>query len=199
LLCPECGSPARIDGDYRCVWCGERIYIPFAYFRWLWFLVFVTLIALAIPTFNGKHAGTWLLVLLILALQIRAVWGIMIPPWVERGAFKEDVPFIAFYLASCFIGIVYWTLWGWLHVGLGATKDELKDNWDTFSVPLGWIHSGFVIRSDKWLSDVFGIIMGNSFFEAIAIFFVYRVVRRRLNRNQAIRLDLADTNSQDDG
>jgi hypothetical protein len=195
--CPECGRPPRIGRDGKCLGCGERIYVPIAYFRWLWFLVFVTLVALAIPTFNGDHSGTWLLVLLVLAVPIRVIWGIIIPPWIERGAFKSEVPFIAFYGASCLMGIIYWTLWGWLHVGLGATKDELKDNWDIFSVPLGWIHPGFVIRSDKWLSDVFGTIMGNSFFGAVAIFFVYRVVRTRLNQNRAIRLDIADPNSKD--
>lgn len=138
-----------------------------------------------------------MLVLLVLAVPIRVVWGMLIPPWIERGVYKVDVPFIVFYAAACLIGIIYWTLWGWLHVGLGASKAELNENWDIFSVPLGWINSGFVIRSDKWLSDVFGIIMGNSFFKAVGIFVVYRVVRARLNRRRAIRLSISDSESED--
>jgi hypothetical protein len=94
--------------------------------------------------------------------------------------------------------IIYWQAWGWLHIALGASKDELNENWDFFSIPLAWINSVFLIRSDKWLSDVIGIIMGNSFFYAILTFALYKVVRTRLNRNRAILLNITDVESEDD-
>jgi hypothetical protein len=81
---------------------------------------------------------------------------------------------------------------------LGASKAELNENWDFFSIPLGWINSAFVIRSDKWLSDVIGIIMANSVFPALVTFAVYMAVRARLNRNRAIRLNITDVGSEDE-
>jgi hypothetical protein len=196
-VCPECKRVARVARG-RCLWCGAEVHIPVAYFRWLWFLVLTTLAVLGALTFRSRHAGTWLLVLLLLAIPIRFLWGIVVPPWFERGVFKAGLPFIAYYVSVCVLQVAYWSLWGWLHVGLGATKDELNDNWDVFSVPLAWINPAFLIRSDKWLSDVLGIIMGNSFFEALAFFVAYTAVRRRLNRNRAIQLNITDVESEDE-
>jgi hypothetical protein len=196
-VCPECKRIARIARGC-CQWCGAEVRVPIAYFRWLGFLVLITLVALGTPTFNARHAGTWLLVLLFLAIPIRVIWGILIPPWIERGPFKPRLPFIVWYVSVCVMNIAYWTLWGWLHVGLGASKDELNDNWDIYSVPLAWVNTAFLIRSDKWLSDVIGIICGNSFFYALALFGLYTVVHARLNRNRAIRLNITDIESKDE-
>ncbi|MBZ5664656.1 MAG: hypothetical protein LAO30_08650 [Acidobacteriia bacterium] len=180
------------------LWCDAEVHIPFVYFRWIWFLVLTTLVALGILTFNARHAGTWLLVLLFLSIPIRVIWGILIPPWIERGAFKAGLPFIAWYVTLCAFQIAYSLFWGWLHVGLGASKAELNENWDFFSIPLCWISSAFLVRSDKWLSDVIGIIVGNTFFEALGMFAVYTGVRARLNRNRAIRLNITDIEPRDE-
>lgn len=122
----------------------------------------------------------------------------MVPPWFECGTFKTGLPFVAYCVAVSFLQIGYWTLWGWLHIGLGASRDELNDNWDIYSVPLAWINPAFLIRSDKWLSDVSGTIMGNSIFEALVFFGLYTAVRARLDRNRAIRLKISDADSEDE-
>ena len=196
-VCPECRRAARVARG-RCIWCGVQVHVPIAYFRWLWFLVVTTLTVVGALTFRSPHAGTWLLVLLLSAIPIRFLWGIVVPPWFERGPLKAGLPFIVYYVSVCALQIAYWSLWGWIHVGLGATKEELNDNWDIFSVPLAWINPAFLIRSDKWLSDVIGIIMGNSFFEALVLFLLYKGVHARLNRNRAIRLSITDTDSGDE-
>ncbi len=196
-VCPECKRIAGIVRG-RCWCCGAKVHVPLAYFRWLWFLVVITLACLGSLTFNARHAGTWLLVLLFASVPIRLIWGALIPPWIERGSFKGDLPFIPYYLAICMIQIGYWTLWGWLHLGLGASKEELSDNWDMYSVPLAWINRSFLIRPDKWLSDVFGTIAGNSLFYAIIFFALYKAVSARLNRNRAIQLNLSEIEPRDE-
>jgi hypothetical protein len=92
-VCPECGRTARIARG-RCRWCDAEVYIPIAYFRWLWFLVATTLVGMGVLTFNAGHAGTWLLVLLVLAVPIRLIWGIVIPPWFELGSVKYGLPLL---------------------------------------------------------------------------------------------------------
>jgi hypothetical protein len=87
-VCPECRRPACIRQGL-CQYCGAEVYIPIAYFRWLWFLVLTTLAVLGVLTFRVNHAGTWLLILLFLAIPIRVLWGILIPPWIERGVSRQ--------------------------------------------------------------------------------------------------------------
>jgi hypothetical protein len=180
------------------VWCGTEIYVPVAYFRLLWLAVFVTMVALGAATFNSAHAGTWLLVLILLAVPVRMIWGILVPPWIERGVFKPRLPFIAWYVAVSLTQFVYWSLWGWLHILLGASKAELSENWDTFSLPLYWINSAFLIRPDKRFADVCGIILGNSFFYTLMLFALYSWVHAKLNRSRAITLSIMDPESEDE-
>lgn len=195
--CPGCSSRARI-GRGRCLYCHAQVYIPILYFRMLWLLVVLSLAAIGTATFRRDHAGTWLLALLLAAIPLRLIFGILIVPWFELGAVRYSLPFPVWYVACCVTTLIYWEAWSWLHLGLGASKDEINENWDFFSVPLAWINSAFLIRSDKWPSDVIGIIMGNAFFYALGTFALYAGVRTRLNRNRAIRLNITDGKSEDE-
>src|SRR5262249_26228977 len=168
-------------------------YVPIAYFRLLWLLAFMTLGALGIPTFNSEHAGTWLLVLVLLALPSRMVWGLLVPPWIQRGVYKTGLPFIAWYFVASLTQFLMWSFWGWLHILLGASNAEMRENLDSFSLPLYWINSAFLIRPDKRFADVCGIILGNSFFYALVMFALYTGVHAKLNRNRAIQLNITDS------
>jgi len=197
LICPECERPARIQGG-RCCGCGACIHLPVAYFRWLWFLTFLTLAGAATLVLTSQHIGTWLLLLIILTFPVRIAWSFVIPPWIERGELKSGWPFGFFYFAAFFTLFMDWMAFGWLHVGLGATKSEISENWFFFSIPLYWIDSNFLIQSDRWLSDAIGSILGNSFFYALVAFALYRGVSTRLNRNRAIRLKITDSDGEDE-
>ena len=138
-----------------------------------------------------------MLVLIFSAVPIRVIWGWFLPGS-SAGRSRQGCLLSPTALPWSFLQIGYWTLWGWLHIGLGASRDELNDNWDIYSVPLAWINPAFLIRSDKWLSDVSGTIMGNSIFEALVFFGLYTAVRARLDRNRAIRLKISDADSEDE-
>src|SRR5262249_44331720 len=133
-VCPVCKRPGRIDRG-QCSCCGAAIHIPDAYFRWLWFLTLLTLAGFAAFVFKSRHIGTWLLFLITVSLPVRIGWSFAIPPWFERGEYKNRWPFAFFYLAAFITLFLEWIAWGWLHVGLGATKSELGENWFFFSIP----------------------------------------------------------------
>lgn len=190
-VCPECKRPLLIRRG-RCCKCGVEVHLPVAYFRLLWFLTFLVLAGIGSVVFHSQHIGTWLFLLIIVSIPVRIAWGFVIPPWIERGEYKSGWPFGFFYLAVFMTLFLEWIAWGWLHVGLGATRAELSENWFFFSIPLCWISSNFLIRSDRWLSDAVGSILGNSFFYALFAFALYRAVSSVLDRNRAIRLNITD-------
>lgn len=194
-VCPGCKRPALIRLG-RCCLCDAEVHFPAAYFRWLWFLTFLSLAGIGSFVLDSQHIGTWLLLLIILSLPVRIGWGFVIPPWLERGQYKNGWPFGFLYLAAFVTLFLEWTAWGWLHVGLGATRAELSENWFFFSIPLCWVSSKFLIRSDRWLSDAIGTILGNAFFYAVGAFALYRTVSSRLNRNRAIRLKITDSDPE---
>jgi len=190
-VCPECLRPAAIEMG-QCCWCGAEVHVPSAYSRWIWFLTLVTVAGLGSVSFSSRHIGTWLLSLLLLSLPVSIVWNYLIPPRIERGEDKSGWPFLFFYVGIFITFFLEWIAWGWLHVGLGAARSELNENWFFFSIPLYWVDSNFLIRSDRWLTDAIGSIMGNSFVWALVAFALYKAVSSILSRSRAIRLNISD-------
>lgn len=83
---------------------------------------------------------------------------------------------------------------------LRASRDEIREGLDFFSLPLGWFSSGFVIHSQQRFADVCGVIFANAFFYAIPIFLLYHFGRFIIRRNRVTRMDLAagSTSSEED-
>jgi hypothetical protein len=59
----------------------------------------------------------------------------------------------------------------------------------TFSGPLDWISSDFVLDSNKTFLDVCGNVVGNSFFYAVATFAAWRSVRAILKRSRVTAMN----------
>jgi hypothetical protein len=194
--CPGCQRPAQIRRG-RCAFCNVRVYIPRAYFRLIWLLVVVVLVATGAATYSRGHTGTWLLALLLSAIPLRIVFGFLIPPWFELGSIKYGLPFVLWYVAICVSNFLYWQIWGWSSLAL-VGKADARETMDFFSLPLIWISPSFYINSSRSFADVCGILFGNAFFYALATFVVYRVVNARLNRSRAIRLGISDADSEDE-
>lgn len=79
---------------------------------------------------------------------------------------------------------------GWFHVLTGSSRSEVSEFLITFSWPLDWITSDFVLDSNKTFLDACGTVVANSFFYAVATFAAWRFVRAILKRNRVIAMNL---------
>ncbi len=192
--CPACQFPLRLFRG-GCAHCRAPLYIPSSYFRWVWLLVLAVLTALAIPTYTSEHAGTWFLELLLIALPVRLICGVLVPPPFECGQQRSKLPFVAWYVACCLMIFVYWTGFGWTHILLGASKDELRDNLNFFSLPLGMVSRGFVLAPQRTFVDVCGILLANCFFYARVLFLLHKFGAFLIRRNRVTRMDLSALSS----
>ncbi len=196
-LCPECRNPVRLFRG-RCRNCGAAVHIPIAYFRMLWLLVLVTLAVAGMAAYSHEHPGAWLLALLCLAVPLRFVFGALVPPWFETGPGKDRLPFVSWYVFCCLFAFLYWQVWGWVHVLLGASKEEFGSAMGFFSMPLCWVNPRFFISTDRSFLDVCGILFGNALFGAILTFILYRGVHSRMRKNRVTQMNIEGGNSPDD-
>ena len=200
-LCPVCGG--RIfrlggHGPLRCAFCNSELYVPIAYARWIWVLVVVLLSGLGVMTYSVQHTGTWLLLLLLLSVAVRALLGILIPPWFQAGRQNVAFPFLLWYVIIAITLPVSVIGLGWFHVLIGASKSEISDLMVTFSLPLGWIRSDFIIDPTKNFFDVCGIVLGNSFFYALGTFAVWRGAHTIIRRNRVTAINIEGHDSADE-
>jgi hypothetical protein len=196
-VCPACKMPARIIRG-SCSYCSAEVYVPLAYFRWIWLLAIAVLVVIGTITYDPDHPGGWLLWLICLSIPLRVVCGILIPPWFELGKFRSGIPFIFWYVAFIIFTFFYWQAWGWLSIVLRASRGDFADLMGIFSMPLCWVNSRFFIAPDRSFSDVCGILAGNSFFYALLVFLLYRGVHARLHANRVTRMNLAADGSEDE-
>jgi hypothetical protein len=166
------------------------LHVPSSYFRWVWLLVLTVLALIGISTYNSEHTGTWFFVVMLLALPVRVICGMLVPPRFERGPGRAGIPFIGWYLICCAFIFLYWTGWGWLHVLLGASKDEVQENLNFFSLPLGMVFRGFVLTPQRSFVDLCGILFANCFFYALALYLLYRFGGFLIRRDRVTRMDL---------
>jgi hypothetical protein len=195
--CPECRMPARISRGC-CRYCSTEIYVPLAYFRWIWLLVVALLVVIGTITYDHAHPGSWLLSLIFLSIPLRVVCGVLIPPWFELGKLKSGITFIFWYVTFIIFLFIYWQAWGWLSILLRASRSDFNDTMGFFSMPLCWVNPRFFIAADRTFSDVCGILAGNSFFYALVVFLLYRGVHARLHANRVTRMNLTAESSEDE-
>jgi hypothetical protein len=93
--------------------------------------------------------------------------------------------------------VAYGFFTGWLVALLGGHRDaaEITDMW---SVPLGLINPAFVIRPEKSLAEVLGIVTANCYFYALGLTFVFKVVHGFLRRSRVTQLGISSTTLDDD-
>ena len=156
----------------------------------MWLLTIAGLSVLAAPTYSHQHAGTWLLVFIVCALPMRIVLNTVLPPWFEAGAKRFRFPFVAWYIAIALTLPVCVIVLGWFQVAIGASKSEIAESLVSFSIPLAWISSDFLIDGSKSFFDGCGIVLGNAFFYALAMFIAWRGTHMLLRRNRTTEIDI---------
>lgn len=202
--CPICGIRiVRLGGGHgvppRCPHCYSEVHIPISYGRWIWLLIVVALAAAGAATYDEAHAGTWLLLLILCSIPVRVVLGILIPPYYAVGKYKRGIPFLFWYVSYAVTMPVVVTAWGWLHVLVGASKSEISDAMVAMSLPLGWIDSALIMNTDRSFLDICGIVVGNSFFYAVATFALWRGARAMIHRNRVTVINITGDKTDDEG
>lgn len=198
--CPVChhgGFVRERFGSLMCGSCGIEVRIPDAYARRMWLLVLTALTVLAVPTYNHRHAGTWLLLLILTALPVRVFLGRLIPPWLEVGKPRSRLSFVVWCILMA-VGMPLITIvWGWLHVLLGNRR-ELLDFVVASSFPLAWISRDFLLDSNKSFFDACGVVLGNSFFYALWGFIAYRSMHAVMRRSRPTKINIDGSSVGDD-
>src|SRR5690349_5001541 len=128
-ICPRCKRLEFLAGGHGpliCQFCECPLRVPESYGRWIWGLTMVTLAAVGLPTYSSKHAGTWLLFLILLALPTRLFLGMLLPPWFEEGRQRFRFTFVVWYFTLALALPVSVGGLSGLHLAVG-TKTEIQE------------------------------------------------------------------------
>jgi len=106
--------------------------------------------------------------------------------------------FVSWWIASILFAVVYGSLIGAFSFLLGASKQETAESTDIFSLPLGLVNPRFMIRPDKGLAEVIGILSANSYFWALGLTIVFKVVHGFISRSRVTQLGITSTTPNDD-
>jgi len=150
------------------------------------------LIIIAVSTHTSSSSGTWFLGVVLFWIPLRVAGAKLLPPSFEVGRFQTKFTVMAsVFTCALTVFAIEFVLFGWAHLALGASSQELSEHLARISVPLGWVTSAFIIRPDKSFTDVCGIIFANSFFYGIPMFACYRVVRWAHDRDRTVQIGIA--------
>ena len=117
-----------------------------------------------------------------------------IQPSKPSGFLKNVVLLLSFWLGIAFTMYAYGlVMFGWAAVIVGASRQEWYEHLDFLSVPLGWVNRNFVIRPERSLLTVCGIILCNSYFYALMLLPIYKIVHAALYRGRVTQLGISQS------
>jgi hypothetical protein len=212
MFCPACGDELHTkpgDKPLICSRCNAHL-TPSPLYIAVTLLLSVA-VSLVVPYAIGVKAYAvilWIpLLVLSLALVPPAVY-LLIPPKprvakpIDRNRKVEPwrrnltALLVGWFACTCCL-LIYGFAIGWLAFLVGGTPQDIREINDMFSVPLGWVNSGFVIRPNRSLPAVVGIVFANSFFYSAALLAVLRFVQSRLHQ-QRTKLGIFQQNENRD-
>src|SRR5689334_10762422 len=194
-ICPACSGLLRQEHvknpPFDCPHCGGRI--GFSSTPLLLGLVLGFIASVIVVQILGLKAYAALLWLPILILCIRyvlpmvafVVYPLRVEPAAAKGAgsYKKTLRlFLAIWFALITTAVAYGFFTGWLAFLLGAPGQEVSATTDLWSLPLCLVNSEFFIRPEKGLAEVLGIVTANSYFNALGLTVVFKVVHGFLRR-----------------
>jgi DNA-directed RNA polymerase subunit RPC12/RpoP len=211
--CPACDSPLEREDlknpPVNCPHCGARI--GFSSVPLLLGLVLGFIASLVVVQFLGLKAYAALLWLPILLLCIIKALPLVVsllgsplrvePSTSAKGSssYKNTLRlFLSFWFALVLLAVVYGFFTGWLAALLGAPREDVAVAADLWSIPLGLINPTFFIRPEKGLAEVLCIVTANSYFNALVLTVVFKVVHGFIKRSRVTQLGISTTTLDDD-
>jgi hypothetical protein len=187
--CPHCGArigfsdaplvPALLVGFALSVWVVQLLGLK-AYAALLWLPILVACIFYALPIFGPMF------------------FRLTVQKARKSDSYKRT---LRFFLASWFslilMAVVYASIIGFIPFLLGVGQDAVEAT-DIFSIPLGLVNPRFMIRPDKSLAEVIGIITANSYFWSLGTTIVFKVVHGFISRSRVTQLGISSTTMNDD-
>jgi hypothetical protein len=104
---------------------------------------------------------------------------------------------------SCWFGlvvlaVVHGFFFGWLAALLGAPREDVASATGFWSIPIGLINSEFFITPEKGLAETLCIVTANSYFNALALTVIFKIVHGFLKRSRVTQLGISTTTLDDD-
>lgn len=210
LSCPNCKTPLTSEDLRRlptdCPHCGARIVLSAA--PLLAALLSGFAASVLVVQLLGLKAYAALLWLPILVLCVRYAFPVVGPMFFRLSiqptssrtdSYKNTLRlFLVWWLVLILFAIVYGSFIGAVPFLLGAPRQEAVEANDIFSLPLGLINAKFMIRPDKSLAEVIGILTANSYFWALGLTAVFKVVHGFISRSRVTQLGISGTTMNDD-
>jgi uncharacterized protein (DUF983 family) len=215
--CPACHElllPQNLkEQHFQCPYCGVQLGFSSAPF--LIGLALASIASVGVVQFMNLKAYAallWLPVLVLCAFFLAPLIGsflatsVLSPLKVEP---DRTLPrstshlstlrlFIVLWIVLVLLFIAYGFLLGWVAFLLSGSRQEAARAADMFSFPLGLINRNFIIRPDRSLAEVIGIVTANCYFYALGLTIVFKVVHGFLSRSRVTQLGISGTTLNDD-
>jgi len=207
-VCPACHTPLEREvvrnPPFDCPHCGVKL--GFSQLYLLGWFVAGFVISLLVVQYLGLKAYAALLWLPILALCLIysvPLMGYLGSPLRIQSAgassYRNTVRmFFIFWIGCILFAVVYGSFIGAVPFLLGAPRQDAVQATDIFSLPLGLVNPRFMIRPDKSLAEVLGIITANSYFVALALVAIFTVVHGFIRRSRVTQLGISRPTLNDD-
>lgn len=211
--CPACHS-LLIDQDPRgmpwhCRQCGASINFA-SYGFWVAIAAgfLLSIFVVQMLGLSAKASLLWpviLIICLIVALRVTVSLPFLFPlravSPAQKGtdSYKRTLRlFIFFWIGILFTIAIYYSILAWWMYALRAPRAEIDAQVGILSFPLGLVNPAFVVSTQTSLAQILSVLIANSYFYAIALIAVFKVVHGAISRSRVTQLGLGTTTLNDD-
>jgi hypothetical protein len=106
--------------------------------------------------------------------------------------------FLIFWFACVVVVLTYGFVMGWVMYLVGGSRRDMVEMTDSWSIPFGWVNSAFIIRPEKSLAAVIGIVTANCYVWALGLTLVYKSVHYLRRRNRVTELGISTKTLDED-
>ena len=212
-ICPACHS-LLIDQDpkdmpWRCRQCGASVsFSSLGVWAALPAGFILSILVVQVLGLSAKTSLLWppiLIICLIAALRATVLFPFLFrlraAAAAQTGAdsYKRTLRlFIIFWIGIVLALLIEYSIVAWWMYALRAPRTEIDAQVGILSFPLGLVNSEFVISTQKSLAQVLSVLIANSYFYAIALTAVFKIVHGAISRSRVIQLGIGTSTPNDD-